>query len=102
MDKFEKLLEERDVDYTLVDSTAEIEVLANKLRAKLSLQKNIYGILGFVIFPLFSICNIYYLLVCNTELGKVMKLIIIASLLVISFLYSLLAIIEAKSLKSQY
>lgn len=54
MDKFEKLLEERDVDYTLVDSTAEIEVLANKLRAKLSLQKNIYGILGFVIFPLFQ------------------------------------------------
>jgi hypothetical protein len=102
MNKFEKLLEERDVDYTLVDSTAEIEVLANKLRAKMSLHKYIYGILGFVIFPLFSICNIYYLLVCNTELGKVMKLIIIASLLVISFLYSLLAIIEAKSLKSQY
>lgn len=102
MNKFEKLLEERDVDYTLADSTAEIEVLANKLRAKMSLHKYIYGILGFVIFPLFSICNIYYLLVCNTELGKVMKLIIIASLLVISFLYSLLAIIEAKSLKSQY
>lgn len=102
MNKFEKLLEERGVDYTLADSTTEIEDLAKKLRAKMSLQKYIYGILGFVIFPLFSICNIYYLLVCNTELGKVMKLIIIASLLVISFLYSLLAIIEAKSLKSQY
>lgn len=102
MNKFEKLLEERGVDYTLADSTTEFEDLANKLRTKMSLQKYIYGILGFVIFPLFSICNIYYLLVCNTELGKVMKLIIIASLLVISFLYSLLAIIEAKSLKSQY
>lgn len=102
MSKFEKLLEERGVDYTLADSTTEFEDLANKLRTKMSLQKYIYGILGFVIFPLFSICNIYYLLVCNTELGKVMKLIIIASLLVISFLYSLLAIIEAKSLKSQY
>lgn len=102
MDKFEKLLEERGVDYTIADSTTEIEDLANKLRSKMSLQKYIYGILGFVIFPLFSICNIYYLLVCETELGKVMKFIIIASLLVISFLYSLLAIIEAKSLKSQY
>lgn len=102
MNKFEKLLEERGVDYTLADSTTEFEDLANKLRTKMSLQKYIYGILGFVIFPLFSICNIYYLLVCETELGKVMKLIIIASLLVISFLYSLLAIIEAKSLKSQY
>ena len=102
MNKFEKLLEERGVDYTLADSTTEFEDLANKLRTKMSLQKYIYGILGFVIFPLFSICNIYYLLVCNTELGKVMKLIIIASLLVISFLFSLLAIIEAKSLKSQY
>lgn len=102
MSKFEKLLEERGVDYTLADSTTEFEDLANKLRTKMSLQKYIYGILGFVIFPLFSICNIYYLLVCNTELGKVMKLIIIASLLVISFLFSLLAIIEAKSLKSQY
>lgn len=102
MNKFEKLLEERGVDYTLADSTTEFEDLANKLRTKMSLQKYIYDILGFVIFPLFSICNIYYLLVCNTELGKVMKLIIIASLLVISFLYSLLAIIEAKSLKSQY
>ncbi len=102
MDKFEKLLEERGVDYTIADSTDALEDLAKKLRAKMSLQKYIYGILGFVIFPLFSICNIYYLLVCNTELGKVMKLIIIASLLVISFLYSLLAIIEAKSLKSQY
>lgn len=102
MSKFEKLLEERGVDYTLADSTTEFEDLANKLRTKMSLQKYIYGILGFVIFPLFSICNIYYLLVCNTELGKAMKLIIIASLLVISFLFSLLAIIEAKSLKSQY
>lgn len=102
MDKFEKLLEERGVDYTIADSTDALEDLAKKLRAKMSLQKYIYGILGFVIFPLFSICNIYYLLVCETELGKVMKFIIIASLLVISFLYSLLAIIEAKSLKSQY
>lgn len=102
MSKFEKLLEERGVDYTLADSTTEFEDLANKLRTKMSLQKYIYGILGFVIIPLFSICNIYYLLVCNTELGKAMKLIIIASLLVISFLFSLLAIIEAKSLKSQY
>lgn len=102
MNKFEKLLEERGVDYTLADSTTEFEDLANKLRTKMSLQKYIYGILGFVIFPLFSICNIYYLLVCETELGKVMKFVIIASLLVISFLYSLLAIIEAKSLKSQY
>lgn len=102
MDKFEKLLEERGVDYTIADSTDALEDLAKKLRAKMSLQKYIYGILGFMIFPLFSICNIYYLLVCETELGKVMKFIIIASLLVISFLYSLLAIIEAKSLKSQY
>lgn len=102
MDKFEKLLEERGVDYTIADSTDALEDSAKKLRAKMSLQKYIYGILGFVIFPLFSICNIYYLLVCETELGKVMKFIIIASLLVISFLYSLLAIIEAKSLKSQY
>lgn len=102
MDKFEKLLEERGVDYTIADSTDALEDLAKKLRAKMSLQKYIYGILGFMIFPLFSICNIYYLLVCKTELGKVMKFIIIASLLVISFLYSLLAIIEAKSLKSQY
>lgn len=102
MDKFEKLLEERGVDYTIADSTDALEDLAKKLRAKMSLQKYIYGILGFVIFPLFSICNIYYLLVCETELGKVMKFIIIASLLVISFLYSLLAIIEAKSLRSQY
>lgn len=102
MDKFEKLLEERGVDYTIADSTDALEDLAKKLRAKMSLQKYIYGILGFMIFPLFSICNIYYLLVCETELGKVMKFIIIAPLLVISFLYSLLAIIEAKSLKSQY
>lgn len=102
MDKFEKLLEERGVDYTIADSTDALEDLAKKLRAKMSLQKYIYGILGFMIFPLFSICNIYYLLVCETELGKVMKFITIASLLVISFLYSLLAIIEAKSLKSQY
>lgn len=102
MDKFEKLLEERGVDYTIADSTDALEDLAKKLRVKMSLQKYIYGILGFVIFPLFSICNIYYLLVCETELGKVMKFIIIASLLVISFLYSLLAIIEAKSLRSQY
>lgn len=102
MDKFEKLLEERGVDYTIADSTDALEDLAKKLRAKMSLQKYIYGILGFMIFPLFSICNIYYLLVCKTELGKVMKFIIIAPLLVISFLYSLLAIIEAKSLKSQY
>lgn len=102
MDKFEKLLEERGVDYTIADSTDALEDLAKKLRAKMSLQKYIYGILGFVIFPLFSICNIYYLLVCETELGKVMKFIIIAPLLVISFLYSLLAIIEAKSLRSQY
>lgn len=102
MDKFEKLLEERGVDYTIADSTDALEDSAKKLKAKMSLQKYIYGILGFVIFPLFSICNIYYLLVCETELGKVMKFIIIASLLVISFLYSLLAIIEAKSLKSQY
>lgn len=102
MDKFEKLLEERGVDYTIADSTDALEDSAKKLRAKMSLQKYIYGILGFVIFPLFSICNIYYLLVCETELGKVMKFSIIASLLVISFLYSLLAVIEAKSLKSQY
>lgn len=102
MDKFEKLLEERGVDYTIADSTDALEDLAKKLRAKMSLQKYIYGILGFVIFPLFSICNIYYLLICETELGKVMKFIIIAPLLVISFLYSLLAIIEAKSLRSQY
>lgn len=102
MDKFEKLLEERGVDYTIADSIDALEDSAKKLRAKMSLQKYIYGILGFVIFPLFSICNIYYLLVCETELGKVMKFSIIASLLVISFLYSLLAVIEAKSLKSQY
>lgn len=102
MDKFEKLLEERGVDYTIAESTDALEDSAKKLKAKMSLQKYKYAILGFVIFPLFSICDIYYFLVCDTELGKVLQFGIIALLLVISFLSSLLAIIEAKSLNSQY
>lgn len=70
MDKFEKLLEERGVDYTIADSTDALEDLAKKLRAKMSLQKYIYGILGFMIFPLFQFVIFIIFLFAKRNLAR--------------------------------